>query len=383
MSINRLLVVSSAMTFVTIAVVQSVVNRSAIDRTRLKEIALISALFSAPIPQISGLVCRNIIATTFELKDPMRVEGLGYLLTTLGVAYAAKKIFNLSIKMSFALWFVSMFIYQWEKETRRVSRYLNQLNLYKVPPSILMGFANYGFSCWVGSAMQVLLACQRFEEIARRPLRKMMVQHYNNALKHYERETRLDTYEEFQQRLDVQRALINLFDRRKCGNQQQLTDGLKNLHLKMSCFRVTPPPCLEDPSTFFDALNEIFQYHETILYRFDPSWLFEESDNVDHIKSLRGGIGSSPQIIITRGRLQDRLDQLSVNHPIDLSSCFEKGGTYRVVGIVKQLSGHVIAYVRHNDRWYCCNDEKVVEVKLDSMDLSMMDSAVLELCESK
>lgn len=246
------------------------------------------------------------------------------------------------------------------------------------------GFDNYGFSCWVGSAMQVLLACKQFEEIARRPLEKINIQHYSPELGYYEKKARLDTDEEFQKRIDVQTALIELFQVRKIGNPGQLKDALKNLHLKMSGLNlnrlISPPGYAADPIEFLGLLEATLQSHESIWQCNYPQWLFSHECSVDGIKDFRFGIGSTPKIIIARGQLV----QFNVNQTHDLTTCFENGGIYRVVGIVKQPPGHAIAYVRQQDRWYCCDDrfdENVKEVKLDSIDLNDIECVVLELCE--
>lgn len=246
------------------------------------------------------------------------------------------------------------------------------------------GFKSYGFSCWVGSAMQVLLACKQFEEIARRPLKKINTRHYNFDLRFHEKIARLDTDEEFQKRIDVQNALIALFEIRKRDNSGQLTDALRRLHQKMSGLnlnRLMPAPQRAgDPAEFFALLESTFESYESIWQCNYPQWLFSHECSVDGIKDFRYGIGSTPKIIIARGQLV----QFNVNQTHDLTTCFENGGIYRVVGIVKQPPGHAIAYVRQQDRWYCCDDrfdENVKEVKLDSIDLNDIECVVLELCE--
>jgi ubiquitin C-terminal hydrolase len=237
-------------------------------------------------------------------------------------------------------------------------------------PNEPLGFKNYGFSCWVGAAMQALLACKHFEEIARRPLSNSEVLHG------FEREPRKDTDEEFQQRVDVQNALIELFNIRKCGNQDQWTAALKKLHQRMS-YRISRPGQADDSSVFFSRFIEIFQCYESIFNDLDQRCLCDP--NYDD--PIFGRTDSTPKIIITRALCLNQSNQINVNDPIDLSR-FPNKGTYRCVGIVKQPPGHTFAYIHHENLWYRCNDEKVTKEKLHSMDLANCDRAVLELCES-
>jgi len=235
------------------------------------------------------------------------------------------------------------------------------------------GFENYGFSCWVGSAMQVLCACKQFEGITRAPLK--LEKFYKNKKECQE------TEKDLQKRVEVQNQLIDLFEVRKRGDPEHLKNALKKLHIKISknMGGIQPPPSFDDPILFFQAMQKCFHYGNLVwIFGWHADSLFTQHKILDEVIDERKTIyPHAPQIIITRGH---RLNQLNVNETIDLTKHFDKGN-YRVVGIIRQPPGHCISYVRYHDQWFRCDDGKVNEIKLESIDLGIMDIAVLEPCE--
>jgi hypothetical protein len=257
-----------------------------------------------------------------------------------------------------------------------------------------IGFNNHGSSCWLNSGLQVLMASKYFEEIAIRPLtvitKKMFVQH--NKV-HFRSETEL----EFQQRRNVQSALLELLDRRKERDPRGVKKAL--LHFHKTCVanqflpyqsRFPAPGKSDDPNSVMEwiraALQTSDRFYDSrdVNFFLNPSLCTPESNDIfktGKVFEEKAKKGNIPDILRLRFDPFSPRNDYDMNQMIDLSKYAGDGQTltYRIVGVtVYPRPGHWIAYVFQNGEWYCCDDSKVTKTSLTTLGINGTNDIILE-----
>ena len=264
-----------------------------------------------------------------------------------------------------------------------------------------IGFGYYGNSCWVASAVQIFLAIPWFEETVWMPLEQKEG----------------ETDQTFQDRKEVQNALIAIIDLKKQSdcNSNKMSVALKEFHKRIRSFDNGLPHIGEMGSAeslilaVVRALNLDLgrAYDCNIMYEnyqyfgfFKPTpgrlFLVKESGSIIlfNESSYRDFVNQSghPQLIknstFIPGIPDDNVGYTFQSNDGDkiINIPFEDGTTsqYRVVGFIKNIilaSGikHAISYVSVGGIWYCCNDSRISPLEsIAGISVTYEDPIILE-----
>ncbi|MFV0340399.1 MAG: hypothetical protein ACK5MA_07230 [Parachlamydiaceae bacterium] len=246
----------------------------------------------------------------------------------------------------------------------------------------LVGFKNYGNSCWLTSAMQVLLASRYFEEIVRQPLVQWKDINVFDRDEHGNVRrgwiTRDETEGEFGTRQEIQKALIEFLDEFKSQNRKRMQGAMVDFHKRMlqivenGEFAQGRPQFYEIGKMGFSS--ELFEIIENVFgedFRFFPNDLFlHESEDSFSEAAI------SPKMLFIP--FNESKKGFSLDTTYDLSQHLVEG-EFRLVGIRRKYSkNHATALVLKSGKWFHCNDGSVTKYQSKSIDVKAGDILILE-----